>query len=157
MAMRRRSETNEPRPARDAPFRDLPLNGLCCSVCGNPQRESHGGAVCSNGHGGAEGVMPVNGPVKETDDLNTCLGERVEHSISDTVTVTWAEEKLSPVAYNTVGIGPFAMTTSIRMGETPANALERANRDLTAFAEHARRQKIASFKQALAEAHDKGR
>lgn len=47
-----------PRPPEDtwAPFEDLPLNGLRCSDCGEPQRETPSGGQCVNGHGGVLGI-----------------------------------------------------------------------------------------------------
>lgn len=38
------------------PFEEFPLNGLVCSVCGEPQRDTPHGSSCKNGHGGAVGV-----------------------------------------------------------------------------------------------------
>lgn len=37
------------------------FNALACSVCGEPQWESPGGATCDNGHGGADGVEDIYG------------------------------------------------------------------------------------------------
>lgn len=37
-------------------FEDLATNGLFCADCFEPQRVSTGGATCTNGHGGAEGI-----------------------------------------------------------------------------------------------------
>lgn len=47
-----------PKSADAIPFDELPLNGLLCSVCSAPQRECPSGSLCSNGHGGAEGIEP---------------------------------------------------------------------------------------------------
>lgn len=45
-------------PRKEQSVHDFPLNGLVCSVCGEPQHETPYGDVCENGHGGAPGVDP---------------------------------------------------------------------------------------------------
>jgi hypothetical protein len=47
-------------PEESASFDSLPLNGLFCSVCRAPQRQSRGGSTCANGHGGVEGVKDAH-------------------------------------------------------------------------------------------------
>lgn len=46
------------RQPQEGPFESYPLTGTTCSVCREPQRQTPGGASCSNGHGGAEPVSP---------------------------------------------------------------------------------------------------
>jgi oligoribonuclease len=55
-------------PDRERQFNLFPLNGLACSVCGEPQRDTSGGASCSNGHGGAPGVEIQGDAHVENDD-----------------------------------------------------------------------------------------
>ena len=45
-------------PRKETLVTDFPLNGLACSICGEPQHETPYGDVCENGHGGAPGVDP---------------------------------------------------------------------------------------------------
>ena len=40
-------------PPLEWSFESYPLTGTVCSVCGEPQRQTPGGASCPNGHGGA--------------------------------------------------------------------------------------------------------
>ncbi len=65
------------------------------------------------------------------------------------MTVTWAEETISPVAYNTFKVGPFTATGTVRKGETIPQACGRLYSELAAFAEQARAAKAAIFKGAL--------
>jgi len=46
--------------------------------------------------------------------------------ILDEVTVNWGAEKISPIQYNTMDIGPFSMRTKVRPGETAEEAMARA-------------------------------
>jgi hypothetical protein len=52
----------------------------------------------------------------------------------DKVTVCFGEEKFAPVQYHSFGIGPFFMTTTVRAGETPEEAMLRAHRACEAVA-----------------------
>lgn len=67
----------------------------------------------------------------------------------ETVTVTWAEERFSPVQYNSFGVGPFSMTGNVREGESTADAARRIYAELEAFAGEARMKKAQSFAAAL--------
>jgi organic hydroperoxide reductase OsmC/OhrA len=69
----------------------------------------------------------------------------------DTVTVTWGLMKVSPERYNNFDIGPFEMTTVVKDGETPEQAMARAYAACEAFARKSYATKIAAFKVALQE------
>ena len=47
----RRGPTSEPKP-----LTEHKLTGYLCRICGKPQYETPSGAVCENGHGGADSV-----------------------------------------------------------------------------------------------------
>lgn len=49
--------THEQKPT-NRPFESFPLNGLLCSVCQKPQRDTPSGASCASLHGGADGIDP---------------------------------------------------------------------------------------------------
>jgi len=62
----------------DSAFKDFGPNGLVCSECGEPQNNTTSGAVCKNGHGGADGItveewisskIPNNELQSESDDF----------------------------------------------------------------------------------------
>lgn len=44
----------------------------------------------------------------------------------ETITVTWGEEHYQVTKYNGFRVGPFTYTTSVRVGETPEQAIKRA-------------------------------
>jgi hypothetical protein len=44
----------------------------------------------------------------------------------ESITVCYAEQRFSPVDYNSFGVGPFYMTTTIQPGETHEMAFSRA-------------------------------
>lgn len=67
----------------------------------------------------------------------------------ETVTVTWAEERFSPIQFNSFGVGPFEATGFVRDGETVAQAMTRIYAELSAFAETERMRKAESFKTAI--------
>jgi hypothetical protein len=48
------------RRPQEGPFDSYPLTGTSCSVCGEPQRQTFGGASCANGHGGAPAIGEPN-------------------------------------------------------------------------------------------------
>jgi hypothetical protein len=52
----------------------------------------------------------------------------------DRISVTWSEETFCPVSYQKFGVGPFFMSTKVRPGETPEDALRRAWNHLDNFA-----------------------
>lgn len=72
-----------------------------------------------------------------------------EDTPRETVTVTWAEERFSPIQYNSFGVGPFSMTGKVRAGETTTDAARRIYAELEAFAGEARLKKAQSFAAAL--------
>lgn len=63
----------------------------------------------------------------------------------ETVTVTFGEETFSPRPYNTIRLGPYTHETRVRVGETPADAAERAMAHLRAFAAIEFQRKMADF------------
>jgi hypothetical protein len=67
----------------------------------------------------------------------------------ENVTVTWAEETISPIPYNVVKVGPFAATGAIRPGESVAQASARIYDELESFAEGVRATKLIAFKEVL--------
>jgi hypothetical protein len=68
------------------------------------------------------------------------------------ITVTWAEERFSPVQYNSFGVGPFTYTTRVRPGETFDDAFRRAHAKLAAAATIATADKAETFKRTLGRA-----
>jgi hypothetical protein len=58
-----------------------------------------------------------------------------DHLRRDEITVTWSEQRFSPVSYNSFGIGPFYMRTAIGEDETPEGAAARALAHLRKVAE----------------------
>jgi len=62
-----------------------------------------------------------------------------------TVTATWGEEKFTPVAYNGFAVGPFTATTTVRVGESTQQALDRLNADLEQYAKVAFEKKRTAF------------
>lgn len=60
----------------------------------------------------------------------------------DTVTVVWGKESFSPIRYFNVEIGPFRLTVRVRKGESPGEAIARANRILEAHADEAWEAKV---------------
>jgi hypothetical protein len=62
-----------------------------------------------------------------------------------TFTVTWGEEKISPVQYNSLTVGPFSSTFFVPAGEDAGRYMDHANRELRAMAEVERERKVRSF------------
>lgn len=87
-------------------------------------------------------------PTKVEASLNSTV-KQAWGETQETVTVSWGEELFSPKQFHTVKIGPFHSTTAVRQGETHAQAMARAMKELTAFAEGERVRKRASFNEAL--------
>lgn len=103
-------------------------------------------------------VVPVtpgetyNVDVDQTGMLTLELMSAVPAGSSPTgalVTVTWAEETISPVAYNSFKVGPFTATGTVRAGETIPQACGRLYAELAAFAEQARDAKAITFRATL--------
>jgi hypothetical protein len=67
------------------------------------------------------------------------------------VSVTWGEEVYCPQAYQSMRLGPFAMTTKTKEGETPAEAAERALRHLDQIARNHFAGKRNGFRDRLQE------
>lgn len=105
------------------------------------------------------GEKPKRGPgrpKKETSTdggvITTTLGATVnggDFSCLETVSVTWAREKFSPVSYNDFDIGPFEATGSVRAGESIGEAMARIYAELVIFAEAARAAKALSYRATL--------
>lgn len=63
----------------------------------------------------------------------------------ETVTVTWGEEVISPVQYQSFRVGPFTMTTKIKEGESTVDAMHRAYAALEQFARNTYPMKRKTF------------
>lgn len=85
----------------------------------------------------------------EPDAFAAAASEGATGDEGDTITVTWAEERYSPVQYQSFGVGPFTLTGKVRAGETRGDALRRLSNELFAFAVEERANKSASFLRAL--------
>jgi hypothetical protein len=68
---------------------------------------------------------------------------------ADTVTVTFGKETFCPVRDNFFGFGEFTMTTKVRPGETPLEAMRRLQSDLDIFAEEEFKRKLKGFTSRL--------
>lgn len=68
--------------------------------------------------------------------------------MADQVTVTWGEQTISPVSFNTFKIGPFSMTTDVQPDETVEDAMGRAYAALETFARSTYQRKLAAFREA---------
>lgn len=62
------------------------------------------------------------------------MNDRDDGRDDDSVTVVWAEQKFSPIQYESFGVGPFYYKTTVKPGETPAQAMHRAYAVLQEFA-----------------------
>lgn len=65
------------------------------------------------------------------------------------VTVTWAEERFSPVQFQSFGVGPFAATGRVEKGETVAQAQSRLLAELAVVAAEQRAAKAIAFAEFL--------
>ncbi len=72
---------------------------------------------------------------------------------TETVTVTWGEEKYSPGggSYSSFTVGPFWRSSALRDGETHEQAEQRVMKGLEEMARKAFERKLKAFKQALSE------
>lgn len=91
---------------------------------------------------------PKRGPGRPKKDPNAAPVQ-LPLPFPEVVTVTWAEETLTPVPYNTFKVGPFTLEGAVRDGETSAEASARLYAEITAVAEKARDAKAVSFRSAL--------
>lgn len=71
----------------------------------------------------------------------------------DVITVVWGKESFSPVRYFNVEVGPFRLTVRVRKGETPRQAIERANSLLEATAADAWKKKVRAHLGRIPESH----
>lgn len=71
------------------------------------------------------------------------------HDVGQTVHVTWGEETISPVQYNTFRVGPFAASTVVLEGETISSVTLRLWRELDLVAKVIRKEKAEGFFEVL--------
>jgi hypothetical protein len=69
------------------------------------------------------------------------------------IRVTWGKQLISPRQFNTFEVGPFEMTTTVRVNETEEDAFNRAYDFLDAMARSTYKAKIAAFEEAFRAAH----
>jgi hypothetical protein len=62
-----------------------------------------------------------------------------------TMTVVWPEQRFSPVEYHSFGVGPFSVVVTVRPGETPDQAFDRAWNFLAAQARKMYPSALADF------------
>lgn len=131
-----------------------------CPVCAAVLTETALGVFCPNGHdqkaalaAAAPPPSPVRTPeVSPVPEPRSFSQEKESSSpapVADTVTLTWAREGQSPRQFHVWEVGPFTWTTTVRPGETHAQAAERLSKELTAFAEAERERKKASYLAAI--------
>jgi hypothetical protein len=70
----------------------------------------------------------------------------------DEVRVVWGNELFSPKQFHTFTVGPFELTTKVRRGETPAQAMARATAQLAEFAQAEHERKRTIYLRNVAEA-----
>jgi hypothetical protein len=46
--------------------------------------------------------------------------------MDDSIEVVWGPQKFAPISFHSFDVGPLTMRTTIRKGETPEQAFERA-------------------------------
>ena len=72
-------------------------------------------------------------------------------SVGDEVTVTAGRETYTPIRFHTFEVGPFAVTTRVRQGETGQQAFERATRFLQRLFVVEHEKKLAQFLERVRE------
>lgn len=111
-----------------------------CVQCGAAPTETSAGVFFPCGHPQDKTAAPKRArhevPVVESD--------------GETVTACFGEEKFSPRQYQNFAIGPYFRSTKVQPGETPAQALTRANEELRVFANVEFQQKAKDFLDRLA-------
>ncbi len=105
-----------------------------CEECGAPLTKTAVGVFHPCGHGGRQTGKAAGRADDGANDAN-----------HDVVTVTWGEEKFTPVPYSTFSIGPFTESVSPRPGESRAACRSRVYLELAIFAEDERAKKARSF------------
>jgi hypothetical protein len=68
-----------------------------------------------------------------------------------TFTVTWGMQKLSPVQYQTLDVGPFSMQVTTKPGETPQEAFVRAYDFLAKQAQAVYKREMPAFLERVRE------
>jgi len=98
-----------------------------------------------------ESVSSAASPVQAEVRAKAVSGEALSEGIvlsTETVSVTWGEEKFTPVAYSTVTVGPFAALTTLAPGEDRQKAAARLMSELAEFAAVERDRKFKEFLKA---------
>jgi hypothetical protein len=85
-------------------------------------------------------AAPAPAPITTTAYPNTA---------GETVTVTWAKEKYSPIAYNDFDVGPFERTFTVPAGEDVGKAIRKVYAELCIFAIEAIADKAAGHKRTI--------
>lgn len=75
----------------------------------------------------------------------------------DKIFCTWGPEKYSPIQYHTFDVGPFAVETTVRAGETGQAAFERGMKVCLIAARASYPQKRDEYLENVKEAADKVR
>lgn len=119
------SDLNAARPKPPAEERTLPLPHVAFPVPPIPQAPSNPGPAAVH-------ASPAAGP-------------------GETVSMTWGKELFSPTRFHTYEVGPFTEQTTVRPGETVAQARERLRASLEKFAEEERVRKRDSYFRAMRE------
>lgn len=78
----------------------------------------------------------------------TAMGEL---RTSESISVTWGPELISPRRFNTITIGPFTYETCVQDGETLEQAYARANETVAAIGEGSRKKRVAAFVKYLSD------
>lgn len=151
-----RSPANTPVPPNAA----MEADGVYCKTCNSKLTwTSVGGWMFGCGHyGGAKpvGERPGHHPAREEKPAEKPPPPRISESYGsadgDEVRVVWGSELFSPRQFHTFTVGPFELTTRVRAGETPAQAMERANAQLAAFAKSEYDRKLPVYLRNVAEA-----
>lgn len=66
-----------------------------------------------------------------------------------TITVTWSEEVYTPRQYQSFRVGPFSRTIVVKANEDAMEVMDRAYRELEAFALKVRDRKRANYLESL--------
>lgn len=108
--MRRRTEANKVVGETDTRV----SVGARCSVCGLGQFDTPSGPSCPNGHGGAPAADPeataLAGDLRPGDVVRWVAGKQL----------------LSPIQYFSFEVGPIEAAVTVQIGETAAEAYQRA-------------------------------
>jgi hypothetical protein len=99
------------------------------------------------------GLQPGRTAVEPESSWRARLGEVIEDTFiaaEDTpIEVHWAEQKFSPVPFNTFGVGPFKATVMVRKGESIPDAVYRMWQALDELAQRIRVETGTGFLKGL--------